>query len=68
MAWRIWPTNIAAAELLRGDKPSDPHFTQQFEQYIQEDIDTLPRNPELRRTIRENLLKIYAAPLGWNPR
>ncbi len=67
-AWRIWPTNVAAAELLRGDKPSDPHFTQQFEQNIQEDLDTLPRNPDLRRTIRENLLKIYAAPLGWNVR
>lgn len=67
-AWRIWPTNVAAAELLRGDKPSDPHVTQQFEQNIQEDIDTLPRNPDLRRTIRENLLKIYAAPLGWNVR
>ena len=67
-AWRIWPTNVAAAELLRGDKPSDPHVTQQFEQNIQEDIDTLPRNPDLRRIIRENLLKIYAAPLGWNVR
>ena len=31
-------------------------------------LDTLPRNPDLRRTIRENLLKIYAAPLGWNVR
>ena len=54
--------------MLRGDKPSDPHFTQQFEQNIQEDLDTLPRNPDLRRIIRENLLKIYAAPLGWNVR
>lgn len=62
-AWRIWPTNLAAAELLRGDKPSDPYVTQQFEQFIKEDIDSLPRDPDLRRVIRENLLKIYAAPV-----
>ena len=67
-AWRIWPTNVAAAELLRGDEPSDGDFTRQFEQYLQEDIDTLPRNPALRRTIRENLLKIYAAPALRNDR
>ncbi len=62
-AWRIWPTNVAAAELLRGEEPSDPYVTQQFLQFIQEDIDSLPRNPDLRRAIRENLLKIYAAPV-----
>ena len=64
-AWRIWPTNIAAAELLNGEAPSDPHVTAQFEQYIKEDLDTLPRNPTLRRTIREILLKIYAAPVAY---
>jgi hypothetical protein len=62
-AWHIWPTNIIAAEMLSGEAPSDPHLTAQFEKYIKEELDTLPRNATLRRNIREILLRIYANPI-----
>lgn len=62
-AWRIWPTNIVAAEMLSGETPTDPHLTAQFEKYLKEELDTLPRNAALRRTIRDILLHIYAAPI-----
>ena len=62
-AWRIWPTGRAAAELLKGESPSDACVTARFEKYLKEELDTLPRNASLRRAIRDILLRIYAAPL-----
>ncbi len=61
-AWRIWPTQIAAAELLRGQQPSDKSASERFERYLKEELNTLPR-PFDRRAIREQLLRIYATPV-----
>ena len=61
-AWRIWPNNIAAAELLTGRAPSDRYDTEQFERYLKEELDTLPRRMVDRRTVRDILLRIYAEP------
>lgn len=60
-AWRIWPNNIVAAELLTGRAPSDRYDTEQFEQYLKAELDTLPRMVD-RRSVRDILLKIYATP------
>lgn len=60
--WRIWPNNIAAAELLLGRAPSDRYDTEQFERYLEKELDTLPRRMVDRRTIRDILLRIYAEP------
>lgn len=62
-AWRIWPTNIAAAEMLKGEAPSDARFSAQFEEYLKEELDTLPRNASVRRAVRDNLIHIYAEPV-----
>ena len=61
-AYRIWPNNIAAAEMLTGRAPSDPHVSAQFEKYLKEELDTLPRHMVDRRMIREILIRIYASP------
>ena len=60
-AWRIWPTNIAALELLEGRAPSNRRVTAEFEEYLKEEMDSLPRSAN-RHAIRENLLRIYATP------
>lgn len=62
-AWRIWPSNIAAAELLTGREPSDRHVTAQFEKYLKEELNTLPKHMVDRRQVRDILLKIYATPV-----
>ncbi|MBQ6074392.1 MAG: acyltransferase [Bacteroidales bacterium] len=61
-SWRIWPSNIAAAELLSGKEPSDPYVTSQFEKYLKEELNTLPKRMVDRRAIREILIRIYATP------
>lgn len=60
--YRIWPTNIAAAELVTGRAPSDKYETLQFEKYLKEETDTLPKHMVDRRVIRDILISIYAAP------
>ena len=60
--YRIWPNNRAAAELLTGRAPSDRHVTEQFERYLKEELDTLPKHMVDRRIIREFLIQIYATP------
>ena len=62
-AWHIWPTNVMAAEMLKGESAGDLRLRTQFEDYLKEELDTLPRNPSLRRAIRDNLLHIYAEPV-----
>ena len=61
-AWRIWPSQIAAAELLEGRQPSDKAATERFERYLKEELNSLPR-PYERRAIHEQLLRIYAMPV-----
>ena len=62
-AWRIWPTNVVAAEMRKGEAPSDSRLRTQFEEYLKEELDTLPRNQALRRAIRDIFLRIYAEPV-----
>jgi len=60
-AWRVWPENIAALEILSGRAPSNRRVTEEFEAYMKEELDSLPRSVD-RRSIRENFLRIYATP------
>ena len=60
--YRIWPSNLAAAEMMTGRAPSDKYETIQFEKYLKEEIDTLPKHLADRRAIRDILVKIYATP------
>ena len=60
--YRIWPANIVAAEMLTGRAPSDKYETIQFEKYLKEEINTLPKHMVDRRVIRDILIKIYATP------
>ena len=61
-AWKIWPTNIAAAELVQGLPATDKQVTADFEKYLADELRTLPVSGN-RRQIREILLSIYAAPV-----
>ena len=61
-AYRIWPSNIAAAEMLTGREPSDRYVTAQFEKYLKEELNTLPKHMVDRRCIRDILIRIYATP------
>ena len=60
--YRIWPSNIAAAEMMTGRAPSDKYETAQFEKYLKEEINTLPKHMVDRRLVRDILIKIYATP------
>ncbi|MCR5710095.1 MAG: acyltransferase [Bacteroidales bacterium] len=63
-SYRIWPTNIAAAELVRGEAPSDRNITARFEEYVAEQLRSLPlKSSSARRAIRDNLISIYANPV-----
>lgn len=62
-SYRIWPNNLAAAELLTGREPSDRYVTAQFEKYLKEELNTLPKHMVDRRRIRDILIHIYAAPV-----
>ena len=59
--WKVWPTNIAAAELLEGRPASDRQVTADFEKYLNEELRTLPLSGN-RRPIRDILVSIYATP------
>lgn len=61
-SWRIWPVNVAAAELMTGRAPSDPHVSAEFEKYLKEELNTLPKHMVDRRSIRDILIRIYATP------
>ncbi len=60
-AWRVWPVNIAALELLEGRPASRRRVTAELESYLKEELDSLPRWVD-RNAIRNNLLNIYATP------
>lgn len=60
-AWRVWPVNIAALELLEGRPASRRRVTAELEAYLKEELDSLPRWVD-RNAIRNNLLNIYATP------
>ena len=60
-AWKIWPFNIAAAEMLEGRPVSDRQVTADFERYLTEELRTLPLSGN-RRPIRDILISIYATP------
>ena len=63
-SYRIWPTNIAAAELIEGKAPSDARVSANFEKYIDGEIRSLPSmSKAARNAIRERLLLIYANPV-----
>ena len=62
-AYRIWPSNLAAAEMLTGRAPSDPYVSAQFEKYLKEELNTLPKHMVDRRIIRDILIRIYATPV-----
>lgn len=62
-AYRIWPSNLAAAEMLTGRTPSDKYVSAQFEQYLKEELNTLPKHMVDRRIIRDILIRIYATPV-----
>ena len=49
-AYRIWPSNLAAAEMLTGRAPSDPYVSAQFEKYLKEELNTLPKHMVDRHT------------------
>ena len=61
-AWKVWPTNIAAAELLEGRPASDKQVTADFEQYLNEELRSLPLSGN-RRPVRDALISIYATPV-----
>lgn len=58
---RIWPVNIAAAEILAGKSPSDKAVTAEFQKYLCREMKTLPLHNKTKE-VKENLVKIYAAP------
>lgn len=60
--YRIWPSNIVAAEMMTGRTPSDKYEAAQFEKYLKEEINTLPKHMVDRRVIRDILIRIYATP------
>jgi Glycerol-3-phosphate O-acyltransferase len=60
-AWKIWPSNIAAAELLEGRPSSDKQVTAEFEKYLNEELLALPLSGN-RRPVRDTLISIYATP------
>ena len=60
--YRIWPSNIVATEMMTGRTPSDKYEAAQFEKYLKEEINTLPKHMVDRRVIRDILIRIYATP------
>lgn len=60
-SWKIWPYNIAAAELKQGRPASDKQVTADFEQYLNDEERSLPLSGN-RKSVREALISIYAAP------
>lgn len=60
-SWKIWPYNIAAAELKEGRPASDKQVTAEFEKYLNEELRSLPLSGKSRQ-VREALISIYATP------
>lgn len=58
---KIWPVNIAAAEILAGKSPSNKAVTAEFQKYLCREMKTLPLHNKTKE-VKENLVKIYAAP------
>ncbi|MBQ0123777.1 MAG: 1-acyl-sn-glycerol-3-phosphate acyltransferase [Bacteroidales bacterium] len=59
--YRIWPNNIAAAEIKLGKEPSDVEAVESFTAYIDGQLKDLPGNVD-RNAIRELLVSMYAVP------
>ena len=49
--------------MLTGRAPSDPYVSAQFEKYLKEELNTLPKHMVDRRIIRDILIRIYATPV-----
>ena len=60
-SWKIWPYNIAAAELKEGRPSSDKLVTAEFEKYLTEELRALPLAGN-RKPVRDMLISIYAEP------
>lgn len=60
-SWKLWPSNIAAAEMLEGRPSSDKQVTADFEKYLNEELRALPLSGN-RRQVRDLLISIYATP------
>ena len=59
--FRIWPSNVAAAEIVKGLPASDVKATESFLSYISKRLDEVPEGLD-RQAVRDVLLEIYAAP------
>lgn len=60
-SWKIWPTNIAAAEMIEGRPASDKQVTADFEKYLNDELRALPLSGN-RKPVRDTLISIYATP------
>lgn len=58
---KVWPVNIAAAEMLSGKTPSDKSVTAEFQKYLCREMKTLPLHNKTKE-VKDNLVKIYAMP------
>lgn len=56
-AYRIWPTNVNASKMLKGEKPDDL-----FENYLAAEMSAVPDECN-REEVKELLLRIYSNPL-----
>lgn len=59
--FRIWPCNVAAAEIVKELPASDSKATESFLSYISKRLDEVPEGLD-RQAVRDVLLEIYAAP------
>ena len=60
--FRIWPYNIVAAEIVKGEKASNPQETAAFLAYVEKRIEEVPASLD-RKAVRDILIEIYAAPV-----
>lgn len=61
VGFRKWPFNVAAAELVKGEKASDSQVTAAFLAYVEKRLEEVPSGLD-RKTVRDILIEIYAAP------
>ncbi len=59
--FRIWPNNIAAAEIVRGLSASDTKATESFLSYVARRLEEVPEGLD-KEAVRDILIEIYAAP------
>lgn len=59
--FRKWPYNIAASELVKGEKASDSQVTAAFLAYVEKRLEEVPAGLD-RKAVGDILIEIYAAP------